>query len=82
MKNITGKMYIRLPEERLQQIRALSEEIGMHYTNFGGMLLWMGFCAYMRQVAPEKLFSDEQLYKLGKMYVEDKENETNAETTD
>lgn len=80
MRNDTKKLYIRLPEARLEQVMAMADEIGINYTNFGGMLLWMGFCAYMRQVAPEKLLSEEQLYKIGKMYAEDKDNQ-NAEPT-
>jgi hypothetical protein len=60
------KLYIRLPEERLKEVRELSEEVGIPYTLFGGMLLWMGYHAYLRQLHPEKAFTIEQLIDIGK----------------
>mgnify|MGYP000613269017 CR=1 FL=1 len=63
-----GKIYVRLPQERIDEVKALADEIGMKYTQFGGMLIWMGFRAYLRQVNPEKLFSPEMLAEMGKAY--------------
>lgn len=61
------KMYIRLPKERLDDIRALSDEIGMSYTQFGGLLLWMGYKVYQRNVNPEKMFTSEQWAKFAEL---------------
>lgn len=75
------KMYIRLPKDRLEEIRALSDELGMSYTQFGGLLLWMGYKMYQRNVNPEKMFTSEQWVKFAEL-INTNEKIENDETTD
>lgn len=72
----TQKLYVRLPAERVTDIKALADEIGMVYTQFGGMCLWMGYKAYLRQVNPEKILSMDQLAQLGKIYEKELQSQT------
>lgn len=80
MKKPVTKMYVRLPQERLDEIQALSDEVGMSYTQFGGLLLWMGYKVYQRNVNPEKMFTSEQWAKFAELMNNKKDD--NAETTD
>jgi hypothetical protein len=74
----TEKIFVRLPPERLQEVKAMAKEVGLPYTSFGGLLLWMGYRAYLRQVNPEKLFSVDQLVEMAKIAEQD--NEKGEET--
>ena len=62
----TEKIYVRLPQDRLESIKLLAQEIGMPYTQFAGLLLWMGYKTYERNVNPERAFTPEQWAQMAK----------------
>ena len=68
----TIKIYVRLPPERMDGIKELAKEVGIPYTQFGGLLLWMGYQAYLRQLHPERAFSIDQLIEIGRKANEEK----------
>ncbi len=78
MADKTDRIYIRMPEERAKKIKASAKEAGLTYSQYAGMLTWMGYKAYQRQVNPESLLSMEQIAELGRIY--EKEMQSKDET--
>lgn len=70
MAQKSDRLYIRMPIERAESIREAAKEAGLTYSQFAGMLAWMGYKVYQRQVNPESLLTMEQLAELGKIYEE------------
>ena len=66
-KSGNDRMTVTLPPDRMREVKEMATEIGLRYSQFGGMLLWMGYRAYLRQVNPEKLFSADQLVEMAKI---------------
>jgi len=70
MAEKTDRIYIRMPQERADKIKASAKEAGLSYSQYAGMLTWMGYKVYQRQVNPENMLTMEQLAELGKIYEE------------
>ena len=63
----TDRISVRMPLDRVEEIKAAAEAAGVSVSAFGGMVLWIGFKLYQLQVDPINSLTDDQLLRLKKI---------------
>jgi hypothetical protein len=60
----TDRLQVRVTREISADIRQMCKIFGMTVTQFGGMLLWIGYKDFLRVVYPERVLDDDLISKL------------------
>lgn len=76
-KQKTERISVRLTRAKIDVIKKGADGFGMSVSAFGGMLMWMGYKLWQRQVNPEEIFTPDQWAKIGEAMGQLEENGEN-----